>query len=121
MSTIRVRRLDTNWDPVWGNGQNDYVFDVYALIQIIQSRLRLWLAEWWMNQEDGLPMIQKILGQRVKDKELIDRLIQKRIAGTVYVKSITAFSSSFDSNTRAYSCQSTVDTQFGTIVVQGGG
>lgn len=121
MSTIRVRRLDNNWDPVFGNGQNNYLTDVNAVMQIIKSRLQLWLAEWWEDQADGLSMIQKILGSTRKDKTLIDRLIQKRIMGTKYVTGIASFQSSFSSATRGYSCTVTVYTQFGAITVTNGG
>jgi len=117
MSTIRVRRLDANWDPCYGNGQKDYVFDIDAVVQIIQSRLRLWLAEWWEDQEEGLPMFQKILGRVRTDKTLSDQLIQQRIAETIYVTGIQSFSSSFDASIRAYTCQAVVNTQFGTVVV----
>ena len=121
MSTIRVRKLDANWDPVYGNGQDDYVYDVYAVMQIIQSRLRLWLAEWWEDLDEGLPMFQKILGKMSTSKMAVDRLIQARIAETIYVTSVVSFVSSFNSSTREYTCQATVNTEFGTIVVTNGG
>ncbi len=117
MSTIRVRRLDTNWDPAFGGGQRDYITDVDAVMQIIKSWLKLWLAEWWEDQTEGLPMFQKILGKMRADKDVADRLIQKRIAEVEYVTKIVSFSSTFDPSTRAYSCQVTVDTAFGLIAV----
>ena len=121
MSTIRVRRLDENWDPVYGNGEDDYIFDVDAVMQIIKSRLRLWLAEWWENQTEGLPMFQQILGKLGTKKAVIDKLIQARIAKTVYVTRVVSFVSSFDPNNRSYECQAIVDTQFGRIVITNGG
>ena len=121
MSTIRVRRLDTNWDPKFGNGQNDYIYDIDAVAQIIETRLRLWMAEWWEDLEEGLPMFQKILGKRGSSQAVADRLIQKRIVETPYVTEIVAFESSFDVSTRAYICQATVNTEFGTITVTNGG
>ena len=121
MSTIRVRRLDENWDPVYGNGQKDYLFDQDAILQIIQSWLRLWFAEWWENQTAGLPMTQQILGKMGTNKKLADRLIQKRIAQTVYVKRIVSFESNLVSSTREYECQATVETEFGLLTVTNGG
>ena len=121
MSTIRVRRLDENWDPVYGNGQGDYITDIDAVSQILQSRLRLWLAEWWENTADGLPMVQKILGKVQKDKTLTDRLIQKRISETLpgIVTGIKSFVSTFEN--RIYSCTVYVNTIFGTIAISNGG
>lgn len=121
MSTIRVRRLDENWDPVFGNGQNDYIFDGDAVIQIIESRLRLWKAEWWEDLGEGLPMWQQILGVKGSSKAVVDQLIQRRIAETPYVKSIASFVSVFNSETREYQCQATVNTEFGTLLVTNGG
>jgi hypothetical protein len=121
MSTIRVRRLDENWDPAYGNGQNDYLFDGEAVIQIIQSRLRLWLAEWWEDQEGGLPMLQKVLGKIGTKKAVADRVIQDRIKKTKHVTRIVAFESRFNVETRDYECRATVETEFGTIEVTNGG
>ena len=121
MSTIRVRRLDENWDPVYGNGQGDYITDIDAVVQIIESRLRLWLAEWWEDQEEGLPMMQKILGKPGANKKIIDGIIQKRISGTPYVTGIESFVSEIDTVNRDYQCLAKVYTQFGTVVVSTGG
>lgn len=121
MSTIRVRRLDNNWDPVYGNGQNDYLFDGDAVVQIIQSRLRLWLGEWWENLDEGLPMFQRILGVKGASKSVVDSLIQKRISGTKYVTGIQSFESEFNVETREYQCLAKVYTAFGTVLVSTGG
>ena len=121
MSTIRVRKLDSNYDPVYGNGQDDYIFDIYAVAQIIKSRLKLWLAEWWEDQKEGLPMTQKILGKMGTSKAIADQAIQKRIVGTPYVTGIASFTSSFSSETRDYQCLVYVNTQFGTVKITNGG
>jgi len=122
LSTIRVRRLDANWDPTYGDGQNDYIFDLDAVVQIVRSRLGLWLAEWWENLDEGLPMFQKILGKQAKNKIVIDREIQKRIAETNYVTSIDDFESEYDSSIREYSCSVSITTAFGStsLVLSGG-
>ena len=122
MSTIRVRRLDANWDPTYGDGQNDYIFDLDAVVQIVRSRLGLWLAEWWENLDEGLPMFQKILGKQAKNKIVIDREIQKRIAETDYVTSIDDFESEYDSSIREYSCSVSFATIFGStsLTLSGG-
>jgi hypothetical protein len=121
MSTIRVRRLDENWDPAYGSGKDDYIYDLDAVMQIIQSRLRLWLAEWWEDLNEGLPMWQKILGVLGTNKAVADRLIQARIASSPYVISVTSFVSTFDVSTRAYQCVAVVDTQWGPVTVTNGG
>lgn len=119
MSTIRVRRLDENWDPVYGNGKGDYLLDGDAVAQIIQTRLRLWLEEWWENQDLGLPMMQKILGQRISEKLKIDRLISKEILRDpdIGITGIESFVSEFNSSTREYECTVYVNTIYGTVLV----
>jgi len=121
MTSVRVRRLDDNWDPVYGNGRNDYLTDQDAMLQIVKSRLQNLYGEWWENTLDGLPLFQKILGRVRVDKSIPDKLIQKRIKETLYVKKITKFTSQFDPNTRQYSCQAVIDTEFGVITVASGG
>jgi len=117
MSKIRVRRLDENWDPVYGSGTDDYIFDQEAVMQIIQSRLRLWRSEWWENLNEGLPMFQRILGKLGTSKAIVDRLIQNRILESPYVISITKFVSDFNGDSRRYECETTVNTEFGTVIV----
>lgn len=117
MSTIRVRRLDENWDPVYGSGQDDYLFDLDAVMQIIQSRLRLWMGEWWEDLNEGLPMWQKVLGKLGTSKIAADRVIQSRIATSPHVTNVVSFVSTFDVSTRAYRCEATVNTTFGQVTV----
>ncbi|MBU1067774.1 hypothetical protein KKE60_08310 [Patescibacteria group bacterium] len=117
MSTIRVRRLDENWDPVYGSGVDDYIFDQEAVIQIIESRLRLWQGEWWENLKEGVPMFQRILGKLGTSKAVVDRLIQTNILGSPHVIGIVKFVSEFNSTSRGYECEATVNTEFGTLIV----
>ena len=117
MSTIRVRRLNKNWDPVYGSGVDDYVFDQEAVMQIIESRLRLWQGEWWENLKEGLPMFQRIIGKLGTNKAIVDRLLQNRILGSPHVISIVKFVSEFTGTTRGYECEATVNTEFGILTV----
>ena len=118
MSTIRVRMLDANRDPVYGNGVDAYLFDIEAVAQIIQTRLMFYKGEWWEDTNLGLPMWQSILGQSGKNKTVIDQLIRKQIAETPYVNYIMSFTSTLEN--RVYTCQVEVATDFGTILVTNG-
>lgn len=119
MSTILVRRLDKTWDMTFGNGKACYIADKEAIAQIIKSRLLLFLEEWWMNQDDGLPMFQSILGipGAGNHKDAVDRLITERILGTPYVQSVESVSSNYNPDTRAYSITVVVNTTFGQMAV----
>jgi len=120
MSTIRVRRLDANHDPVYGQGQSDFLTDLDAVAQIIHTRLLLFVGEWWENTKEGIAVFQSILGRAAgneKSRGAIDNLIKKRILETQYVTGIQSLTSSYDSETRKYSVSIMVNTQFGSVVV----
>jgi len=114
MSTIRVRRLDADYEPVFGQGKSDYIEDLDAVVQIIKSRLLLLMGEWWEDTADGLPLWQSILGQR-NSKVVVDNLIQQRILKTQYVTGIESLTSTYDSSSRAYTFTAVVNTQFGQV------
>jgi len=117
MSTITVRALDANGDPLQGNGQNNFLSDVYAVAQIILTRLKLFQGEWWLNLNDGLPLFQSILGSSGSSRniEIITNLISSRISQTPYVTGIVSFEVTFTNRQLLYS--GTISTQFGLISV----
>lgn len=119
MSTIKVRRLDENWDPVYGSGQNDYLTDLDAVSQIIRSRLLLFKGEWWEDLNVGIPMWQSILGVMGAKKLTVDKIIMSYLKACPYVVAIKNFQSTLSN--REYICQATVDTAFGAVYVTNGG
>ncbi len=119
MSTVRVRKLDSNYDVVFGNGKLDYLEDLDAVVQMIRTKLLLFKGEWWENTDIGLPLWQSILGVpgAGNNKQAVDALIQKRILETPYVTSMESMSSAYDAATRSYSIAVTVNTAFGQVTV----
>jgi hypothetical protein len=113
---MRYRALDANYDPMWGQGQNNFLVDKAAVVQAIQTVIRLFQGEWFLNLNDGTPMFQEILGQRTAQADL-DRILRTRISGTQGVQSIQNFSSTFDWNSRTYGFACTVNTIYGAISV----
>jgi hypothetical protein len=113
------RRLDIDFDYVFGGGQNDFLTGVDAVAQAIHTRLLLFTREWWENLNEGLPMWTAILGHR-SSKDIIDGLIRERILDTPNVKSISNLSSIYNSSTRAYTFTCSVDTTFGALTINGG-
>jgi len=115
---VRYRRLDDNDDYVFGQSGQDFYSGVEAVAQAIYTRLKLLYGEWWEDLTDGLPLFQNILGSGgPQNKKAIDALITERILGTLNVKGITNFTSSFEANTRSYSFQCTVNTAFGQVAI----
>jgi hypothetical protein len=117
MTTMRNRRLDENHDYTFGQGKGCYLTGVDAVAQAIETRLMLYLEEWWEDRNDGLPLWQSILGAPGGKKKIIDKLIQERILGTPNVTSISEITTTLDPDTRAYSFTCVVDTIFGSVQV----
>ncbi len=124
---MKYRRLDANHDYSFGRGIDDFLEDVAgnpeAIAQAIKTRLLLFTGEWWEDLRDGLPLWQKILGNRVRDRSIVDRLIVSRIQGlqtpdNIYaVTAVNNVSSEFDADLREYSFMCDVDTVFGKLYV----
>ncbi|WP_370821352.1 hypothetical protein [Acidaminococcus massiliensis] len=111
------RRLSKDWDYTFGNGTSNYIKGAEAVAQAIKSRLLLLYGEWWEDQEDGLPLWQKILGSsgRPENQQAVDLIIRDRISETEGVLAITAWTSSFEN--RNYVFQALVETKFGALSV----
>lgn len=115
---MQYRSLDPNEDYVIGQGSTSFLTGTDAVAQAVYTRLRLLLEEWWEDQTDGLPYFQSIAAVYLsKGKQLVDTIIQKRIEGTKGVTSVYDFVSEFNSETRHYSFQCKVDTQYGSIEI----
>lgn len=114
---MRYRKLAPGGDYSFGNGQLDFWRDVpEAVGQSVQTRLLLWLGEWFLNIEEGTPFMQGILGKY--SKEQADVTIQDRVLATTGVVSIENYESIFDGENRLLSVQFTLNTIYGPTPVQ---
>lgn len=128
---MKYLRLTSDHDMAFGNGMGDYLEDSdgnpEAIAQAIKTHLLLFLGEWWRNSLSGMPMWQRIIGQRPQNKSIVDRIIIDRIKdtklsdGRYAVISVSNVDSTFDPETREYQFQCTVDTVFGTLYLTNGG
>ena len=116
--SFSYRRLDSDWDMVFGQGKSDYLTGIDAVAQAIKTRLKLYTGEWWKDQTDGL---QLFLGGKADQRAqlMMKRLIQERITNTPHVLGITQITSSMDSQTRKFSFRCIADTDQGQIEVVG--
>jgi hypothetical protein len=118
MATITTRALDpVTWNPQYGNGQNNFISDLQAMVQIIACRLKLFQGEWFLNLLDGLPMFQSMLGSSASPQNIqaIINIISSRISQTQYVTKIISVSASYQN--RQFKFSATVQTQFGIVYV----
>jgi len=112
---MKYRTLDEDGDYTFG--RNKFLRDVEAVGQAIVTRMKLLYSEWWENTDDGLPLFEKILGAFMGEqrKNAVDLIIGERISGTQGVTNIVRFESFFNSDTRVYSAQCTINTIYGTV------
>jgi hypothetical protein len=124
-STILYRAIDANSDPLWGNGIGNFLADIYATAQAIQTRLRLNVGEMWLALQNGLPTFQAASGTPSTEyilgspngAAIAESLISATITGTPYVNSISNVETAFDRKTRLFVFAAIAQTQFGPITV----
>ena len=108
---MRLRKQSPSGDFVLGHGQNDFYIDQpEAVGQLITTRLKMTLGEYFLDQTDGTPYMTEVLGNNtIKTRDLA---IQDRILATqgVSTNGIVAYSPSLNPQTRALTQTATVDT-----------
>jgi hypothetical protein len=117
---ITYRQLGPNNDPLWGNGQLNYLSDLEAAAQAVLTRLQLFQGEWWAATNEGLPLFQGILGQSASPAGLQQGsiLITARILGSPYIISISNLVTGFSPAPRGpLTYTALVQSQFGQFLV----
>lgn len=112
---MRYRKLDANGDYVLGQGTAFLVNSSAAVAQAVQTRLALFLGEWFVDISDGTPWYSQILGKR--NGRGYDSAIRQRILQTQGVTSIVSYSSSYNGNSRSLSVTATINTIYGQTTV----
>ncbi len=114
---MRYRKLTSDNDYTFGNGQLDFYRDVpEAVAQSVMTRLLLWLGEWFLDINEGTPYMQGILGKY--SKSTADVTIQDRVLTTPKVVDIQNYESIKDPENRSLSVQFDLDTIYGPSKVQ---
>lgn len=114
---MRYRKQDQNGDYTFGNGQGDFFKDsVEAVAQAIKTRLLLWRGEWFLDNEEGTPYLQGVIGKH--DQQTRNAVIRTRILNTEGVTGIEDYSSIIDPDTRKLNDSVLVDTIYGQTNIQ---
>lgn len=115
---MRYRKQDEQGDYSFGSGLNNFHIDSAAAVaQAIETRLKLWIGEWFADTSDGTGWSQAILGKQ--SKNLYELTLRQRVLETFGVTSIESFQSSLDSDTRRLTVSMTVNTIYGQTTVTG--
>lgn len=110
---MRVRAQDANGDYTIGRGTANFLANnVFAVRQLIETRLRLWEGEWFLDLTEGTPYKEEILGYGTSS--LRDMAVKNRILGTQGVTGIVAYNSDVNTTTRNFTVSGTVMTPFST-------
>jgi hypothetical protein len=105
-------------DMVFGHGASDYYINkAEGVGQLVETRLLLWLGQWFLNVDDGTPWLTRVLGKYTEDFR--DATIQQRILATPNVNGIDGYNSQLNRQTRQWNVAAKVDTSFGQYVFLG--
>lgn len=106
---MRYRQLDANGD--YTIGLPFLVNSPACVAQAIDTRLKLWQGEWFLDSTAGTPWRQSILGRSSNP----DAFIKQAILGTQGVNSIITYNSELNTRTRVLTVSGTVASQFGLV------
>jgi hypothetical protein len=84
------------------------------LAQKVRCAVSLFLGEWYLNVNLGVPYIPKF-GNKQEHRPLIESVLQERITGVEGVKRLTYFNSRFDNAKRTLSIKFTAETDAGVL------
>lgn len=114
---MRYRKLTSDGDYSFGNGQLDFYRDVpEAVGQAAKTRIQLWLGEWFLDIEEGTPYMQGIFGKY--SKETADLTIQDRVLNTEGAVSIEDYVSTIDPENRSLFVQFKLNTIYGPTEIE---
>lgn len=113
---MRYRKLDAGGDYTFGRGQGSLLTDSpEAVAQAVMTRLRLLLGEWFADTSEGTPWATEILGKHTQGTR--DAALQQRILDTQGVLQIDSYDSAFDAESRTFSLNCTITTDYGQTTI----
>jgi len=108
---MRYRPLSATGD--YTIGQRWLVNSPQTVAQAIQTRLKLWQGEWFLDITDGTLYSTQVFGERYNKSP--DAAIKDRILGTPGVSQLISYSSTFNAPTDGVKRTFTVNAQVQTI------
>lgn len=109
---MRYRKLDQDQDYSFGLGPQEFLANSPdAVAQAIRTRLLLETGEWFLNDQEGTPYKEQILG--ANKQTTYDVAIKERILATPGVVTITSYNSYVNPGSRGISVDATVQTIYG--------
>ena len=110
---MRYRKLDAQGDYTFGAQQANYWRDTpMAVGQAVKTRLALWRGEWFLDQTEGTPWLEEVVGKRTAPRH--DAAIRQRILATPGVTEIQGYESALDPESRTLTVRTTLNTIYGS-------
>lgn len=117
LATDRLdRRLDADGDIYIGPDGSEGIAGIDGVVQLAVIQLKLFLAEWFANLEEGLPWFDEVFGKKYDaalDQRIrafvTDRMMRKVPA----VTGVFGLALTFDNRARALSISLGLKTAFG--------
>lgn len=114
--SMQYRALDDSGDMRFGAGSGDFLVDSpEAVAQAVGTRLRLWLGEWFIDQTEGTPYQQAVLGKYTA--ATIAPAIRARILGTQGVTALDSLDVQIDPDARQAAVTALISTAYGPATV----
>lgn len=111
---MRYRRLDLDGDMTFGQSQgNFWINQPEAVAQLVLTRLRLNLGEWFYDTSDGTPWTTQVLGERTQSTR--DIVVLGRVQTTDGVASVDTYGSVIDPDTRTWTAAMSLTTVYGPV------
>lgn len=113
----RTRRLDESGDPVISG--KVWIYDIEAVAQTIDTRLKLFAGEYWRDVTDGTPWIENILTKNNRTNTLQSKItiLKDRILQTGGVISILEWTTDFNYQDRKLVINADILTEFGVTSI----
>lgn len=113
---MTVRKLSPTGDFRFGNSQLDFMSNSpQTVAQVVQTSLLLWLGEWYLDIEAGMPWIQGVFGKH--NKNTADVTVQDYILNVQGVTDIETYNSIDVADVRLYQATATINTIYGRTPV----
>lgn len=113
---MRYRKLTDTGDMRIGAGAADFLVDSpKAVAQAVKTRLQLWLGEWFLDQSEGTPYQQAVLGKYTGDA--IEPAIRARILGTPGVTALDSLEIMIGRDERSAVITATLSTEYGAATI----
>lgn len=104
---MKIRRLDSEGDWDYGHSMSSYYVDNAQSVGLnIITRLREWYRDCFFAMQNGIDYPTRL--GNFNQKENLDNDIQSIILNSTDVVDITEFTSTFDRDTRYYTCNAKV-------------